>query len=95
MAALPNVPTVAELGFPKLTLESWAAFVAPKGTPQPIIERLRTEIEKVVKSPEFTRKLEERGFEPLSTSPTELARMINEESMRWGQIIKDRHITVN
>jgi len=42
MAALPNVPTVAELGFPKLTLESWAAFVAPKGTPQPIIERLRT-----------------------------------------------------
>lgn len=95
IAALPNVPTVAELGFPKLTLESWAAFVAPKGTPVAIIERLRTEIEKVVKSPDFTRKLEERGFEPLSTSPAELARMINEESVRWGQIIKDRRITVN
>jgi tripartite-type tricarboxylate transporter receptor subunit TctC len=95
MAALPNVPTMAELGFPKLTLESWAAFVAPKGTPQPIIERLRTEIDKAVKSPDFTRKLEERGFEPLSTSPAELARMINEEYARWGQIIKDRHITVN
>jgi tripartite-type tricarboxylate transporter receptor subunit TctC len=94
-AALPNVPTVAELGFPKLTLDSWAAFVAPKGTPQAIIDRLRTEIEKVVKSPDFTRKLEERGFEPLSTSPAELARMINEESVRWGQVIKDRHITVN
>lgn len=48
MAALPNVPTVAEQGFPKLTLESWAAFVAPKGTPPAIIERLHTEIEKVV-----------------------------------------------
>ncbi|WP_427308694.1 Bug family tripartite tricarboxylate transporter substrate binding protein [Cupriavidus sp. H39] len=95
MAALPKVPTVAEQGFPKLTLESWAAFVAPKGTPPAIIERLRTEIEKVVKSQDFTRKLEERGFEPLSTSPAELARMINEESVRWGQIIKDRHITVN
>jgi tripartite-type tricarboxylate transporter receptor subunit TctC len=95
IAALPNVPTVAELGFPKLTLESWAAFVGPKGTPPAIIERLRTEIEKVVKSPDFTRKLEERGFEPLSTSPAEFARMINEESVRWGQIIKDRHITVN
>lgn len=95
MAALPNVPTVAEQGFPKLTLESWAAFVAPKGTPPAIIERLRTEIEKVVKSQDFTRKLEERGFEPLSTSPAELARMINEESVRWGQIIKERHITVN
>lgn len=95
MAALPNVPTVAEQGFPKLTLESWAAFVAPKGTPPAIIERLRTEIEKVVKSQDFTRKLEERGFEPLSTSPAELARMINEESVRWGQIIKERRITVN
>jgi tripartite-type tricarboxylate transporter receptor subunit TctC len=95
MAALPNVPTVAEQGFPKVTLESWAAFVAPKGTPPAIIERLRTEIEKVVKSQDFTRKLEERGFEPLSTSPAELARMINEESTRWGQIIKERHITVN
>lgn len=95
LAALPNVPTVAELGFPKVTLESWAAFVAPKGTPATIIERLRTEIEKVVKSPDFTRKLEERGFEPLSTNPAELARMINEESVRWGQIIKDRRITVN
>lgn len=95
MAALPNVPTVAEQGFPKLTLESWAAFVAPKETPPAIIERLRTEIEKVVKSQDFTRKLEERGFEPLSTSPAELARMINEESVRWGQIIKERRITVN
>ncbi|KAI3604101.1 BUG/TctC family periplasmic protein (plasmid) [Cupriavidus necator H850] len=95
MAALPNVLTVAEQGFPKLTLESWAAFVAPKGTPPAIIERLRTEIEKVVKSQDFTRKLEERGFEPLSTSPAELARMINEESVRWGQIIKERRITVN
>jgi len=93
--ALPNVPTVAELGFPKLTLESWAAFVAPKGTPQPIIDRLRTEIEKVVNSPDFTRKLEERGFDPLWTSPAELARMITEESVRWGQVIKDRNITVN
>ncbi len=95
MAALPNVPTVAELGFPKLTLESWAAFVAPKGTPAPIIERLRTEIDKVVKSPDFAHRLEALGFEPLSTSPAELARMIKEESERWGQIIKDRHITVN
>lgn len=95
IVSLPNVPTVAELGFPKLTLESWAAFVAPKGTPVAIIERLRTEIEKVVKSPDFTRKLEERGFEPLSTSPGELVRMINEESVRWEQVIKDRRITVN
>jgi len=95
IAALPNVPTVAEQGLPKLTLESWAAVVAPKCTPPAIIERLRVEIEKVVKSQDFTRKLEERGFDPLSTSPAELARMINDESVRWGQIVKERHITAN
>jgi tripartite-type tricarboxylate transporter receptor subunit TctC len=95
VAALPNVPTVAEEGLPKLTMESWAAIVAPKGTPPAIIERLRVEIEKVVKSQDFIRKLEERGFEPLSTSPAELARMINDESVRWGQVVKERHITAN
>lgn len=69
--------------------------MAPKGTPAAIVERLRAEIEKVVKSPDFTRRLQERGFEPLSTSSAELARMMNDESVRWGQIIKDRQITVN
>jgi tripartite-type tricarboxylate transporter receptor subunit TctC len=95
MASLPNVPTVTEQGFPKLTLESWSAFVAPKGTPSVIIDRLRSEIEKVVKSEDFERKLEERGFEPLSISRAELAQTINGESARWAQVIKDRRITAN
>jgi len=95
MASLPNVPTVTEQGFPKVTLESWSAFVVPKGSPLPIIDRLRSEIEKVVKSEDFERKLEERGFEPLSSSRAELARMIDAESVRWAQVIKERRITVN
>lgn len=95
MASLPNVPTVTEQGFPKLTLESWSAFVAPKGTPSAIIDRLRSEIEKVVKSEDFERKLEERGFEPLSSSRAELARMIQGDNARWAQVIKERRITVN
>jgi tripartite-type tricarboxylate transporter receptor subunit TctC len=95
MASLPNVPTVAEQGLPKLTLESWSAFVAPKGTPPAIIDRLRTEIEKVVKSEEFARKLEERGFESLSSSRAELGQMIDGESARWAQFIKERRITAN
>lgn len=95
MASLPNVPTVTEQGFPKLTLESWSAFVAPKGTPPAIIDRLRADIEKVVKSEDFERKLEERGFEPLSSSRAELVRMIQGDNARWAQVIKERRITVN
>jgi tripartite-type tricarboxylate transporter receptor subunit TctC len=95
MASLPNVPTVTEQGFPKLTLESWSAFVAPKGTPPAVIDRLRSEIDKVVKSEDFERRLEERGFDPLSISRSELARMIEVDDARWAQVIKERRITVN
>lgn len=95
MASLPNVPTVTEQGFPNLTLESWSAFVAPKGTPAAVVERLRTEIQKVVKSDDFDRKLDERGFEPLSISRAELVQTINGEFVRWGQVIKERRITAN
>jgi tripartite-type tricarboxylate transporter receptor subunit TctC len=95
MASLPNVPTVTEQGFPNLTLESWSAFVAPKGTPPAIIDRLRSEIEKVVTSDDFGRKLEERGFDPLTMSRAELARMIQADDARWAKVIKERRITVN
>jgi len=86
---------MTEQGFPKLTLESWSAFVAPKGTPPAIIDRLRSEIEKVVKSEDFERRLEERGFEPLSSSRAQLARMIQGDDARWAQVVKERRITVN
>lgn len=95
MASLPNVPTVTELGLSKLTLESWAALVAPAGTPAAIVERLHAELDKVVNSNDFRRKLEDRGFEPMSKAPSELAGMINDESNRWAQIIKERRITAN
>lgn len=95
MASLPSVPTVSELKLPKLTLESWAALVAPAGTPAAIITRLHTELSKVVNSDDFRRKLEDRGFEPLNKTPAELARMINDESNQWAQIIKERRITAD
>ena len=95
MASLPNVPTVSELGLPNLTLESWAALVAPAGTPAAIVKQLHAELDKVVNSDDFRRKLVDRGFEPLSKSPVELERMINDESTRWAQIIKERRITAD
>ncbi len=95
MASLPEVPTVTEQGFPKLTLESWSAFVVPKGTPPAVIDRLRAEIEKVVKSEDFDRKLEERGFDPLSLSRADLVRMIQSDNDRWAQVIRERRITGN
>lgn len=95
MPSLPQVRTVAELGMPQLTLESWSAFVAPPGTPASIVERLRVEIEKILKSDDIATKLRERGFEVTPSTPDQLARMIRDEGRTWSQLIKERNITVN
>lgn len=95
MHALPEVRTVAEQGMPKLTLESWSAFVAPANTPPDVVARLRVETEKVLKSDEIVSKLRERGFEATSSSPDELARMIRDEGRVWSKLIRERSISVD
>lgn len=92
---LPQVPTVAEQGMPKLSLDSWSALVAPPATPANVIARLRIETEKVLKSPDITGKLHEMGFEATTSTPDELARMIRDEGRRWAQLIKERNITID
>jgi tripartite-type tricarboxylate transporter receptor subunit TctC len=67
MKSLPNVPTVAESGFPKYEVQAWSGFVAPAGTPRPIIDKLNDAIRKAVDAPEVKQWLEENG------SPTNLA----------------------
>jgi tripartite-type tricarboxylate transporter receptor subunit TctC len=94
LPSLPDVPTAAQQGLPKLTLESWSAFVAPPNTPADVVTKLRTELTKVLKSDEIVNKLRERGFEATSSTPDELARMIRDEGRSWSQLIKERNITV-
>ena len=91
---LPDVPTVTEEGMPQLTLASWSAFVAPPGTPPAIIERLRVELDKALKSEELVKKLQERGYGVTTNNPAELAKMIKDEGARWAQLIKDQKITM-
>lgn len=92
---MPDVRTVAEQGMPKLSLESWSAFVAPAGTPPAIVARLRLETEKVLKSDDLVSKLRERGFEATSSTPAELGKMIRDEGRHWAQFIKERNITID
>lgn len=92
---LPQVPTVTEQGMPKLALDSWSALVAPPATPANVVARLRTETEKVLKSPDIVAKLHEMGFEATTSTPDELTRMIRDEGRRWAQLIKERNITID
>ena len=90
---LPDVPTTGEAGLPNFELDAWFAIYAPAGTPQPIVDRLASEIEKVVGSSEFKRRTEESGTYASFKGPAELAAFTNTELAYWSNVIKTLGIT--
>lgn len=77
--ALPEVPTVRELGFPNMELRGWNGFFAPARTPEPVIARLQQEIAKAAQNPEIRRRLAEVGAEPVDSTPVELGQVVREQ----------------
>jgi tripartite-type tricarboxylate transporter receptor subunit TctC len=88
LPSLPNVPTTAEAGLPKLDATSWFAVFAPAKTPQPVIDRLAAEINKVMSAPAFKQKALEQGATADYMSPQQLANYSNAEYARWGEVVK-------
>jgi tripartite-type tricarboxylate transporter receptor subunit TctC len=87
--ALPEVPTVAESGYPGFDASLWLGFFAPKGTPAPILKRLYTELVSVATSPEMKEQFERNGAEPLvSASPAELTKLMQTEIEKYRKVIK-------
>jgi tripartite-type tricarboxylate transporter receptor subunit TctC len=80
---LPNVPTMAQSGFPQLTRGDWIGFWAPAGTSPDIVNRLNREINAGVTSPETQAAMKKLGFEPSVGSPQEFAAFIREEIKGW------------
>ena len=93
-ASLPEVPTMEEAGVPGFEVESWFGFLAPAGTPRPVIERLNAAFVKVVAMPEVQQKIAESGGLPLSSTPEEFARRIRADVEKFGQIVKSAAIKV-
>jgi tripartite-type tricarboxylate transporter receptor subunit TctC len=90
---VPNVPTVAEAGFPGFEVFGWYAVFAPRETPKPVVTKLTTEIEKIVRSPDIRGKMIQLGAEPRYMDPDELVRFVSIESPKWGQLIRESGIT--
>src|SRR5690606_9834499 len=90
--ALPDVPTLAEAGYPGVLATKWYALLAPRGTPQAVIDRYNEALNKVLKSPELQEKLLEAGATPLGGSAEELAQLLADETQRWGRVIHDAHL---
>jgi len=86
--SMPEVPTVAESGYPGFDASLWLAVMAPAGTPQPIIDRLHKEIVTVVQSADTRELLDKAGAEPLTSSPAELAALVRDGVAKYAKIIK-------
>jgi tripartite-type tricarboxylate transporter receptor subunit TctC len=88
-AAAPDIPTFAEQGLAGYELASWQAVFAPAGTPQPIIDRLYTEIAKILKSPDIQKRFAELGLDASGMPPQELGMLVKNDVPRLGKVVKD------
>ena len=86
--SLPDVPTVAESGYPGFDASLWLAIVAPAGTPQPIVERLNKELNALVAAADTREAFDKAGTEPLTGTPADLAALIREGISKYAKIIK-------
>ncbi|WP_353235403.1 tripartite tricarboxylate transporter substrate binding protein [Diaphorobacter ruginosibacter] len=90
---MPNIPTVAESGYPGFEALNWYAFVASAKTPAPILDRWNTEIVKVLNDPGVKEALSKHGLDPHPTTRAEFAAFMKKEYNQWGAIVRERKIT--
>ena len=88
LASLPDVPTSAEAGLPKLDATSWFAVFAPAATRKPIVDKLSAEIAKVIATPAFKQKAAEQGASADYMTPQQLTEFGKAELVRWTQVVK-------
>lgn len=86
--SLPEVPTVAESGYPGFDASLWLAIMAPAGTPAPIVDRLQKEIATAVLAKDTSELLDKNGAEPLISTPAELAAMIKDGVAKYAKVVK-------
>jgi tripartite-type tricarboxylate transporter receptor subunit TctC len=95
VAALPDVPTLAESGLPGFNSISWIGILAPAATPRELVEKISADIRETVARDDVKERLVQLGAVPLTNTPAQFGAMIDKDRKRYGQIIRERKITVN
>jgi tripartite-type tricarboxylate transporter receptor subunit TctC len=91
--AAPEIPTIAEAGLPGFEAVSWFAVFAPSGTPKPIVDKLQTEISRILKLPDVAKRLNDIGLDPVGSTAEELAAYQRTEIIKWAKVVKDSGAT--
>jgi tripartite-type tricarboxylate transporter receptor subunit TctC len=92
IAQLPDVPTIAEQGFPGYEVNSWWGIVAPSGVPIPILNKLHASLSEILARPDMRERLEQVGATVRATKPAEFAAYIADEMKLWGKVVRDNKI---
>jgi tripartite-type tricarboxylate transporter receptor subunit TctC len=92
VAALPDVPTVAEAGVPGYSALQWYGLFAPAGTPQPAIDKIAAMVSETLKTPEVRERLAQDGAEPVGSSPADFAVLVRAELVKWTDIARAANI---
>jgi tripartite-type tricarboxylate transporter receptor subunit TctC len=85
---LPEVPTLAESGFPGFDVQSWFSLAAPAGTPRAVIERLNLNLNKAVAAPEVRQRIQDLAATPFTSTPEQMRAFMNSEAKRWREVVK-------
>jgi tripartite-type tricarboxylate transporter receptor subunit TctC len=93
-STLPDVPTLAEAGLAGFDQGTWFGILAPAGTPGDIVARLNTEMVKIIQSPEFKKRMEEIGAEPVGDTPAQMAEQIKSDTAKYAKLVKDAKVAV-
>jgi len=89
---LPDVPTMAEAGVPGFSATLWVGFMAPAGTPKPIIDKLHDEITKILRRPDIKQAWEKTGATPIVMTQPEFKSFVEAQVAKWADVIKTNHI---
>jgi len=87
-AILPDVPTIAEAGVPGFQATLWVGFMAPAGTPQPIVDKLNAEITKIVSRPDIKAAWQKQGAEPVTMTQPQFKAFMDAQIAKWAELIK-------
>jgi tripartite-type tricarboxylate transporter receptor subunit TctC len=94
-SALPDVPTLDEAGLKGFNIGTWFGVLAPAATPRDILARLNTEMVTVIQSPEFRKRMDEIGAEPVGNSAEQMAQQIKGETEKFAKLVKDAKVTID
>ena len=88
MADLPDVPTIAELGYPEFEISSWQAMFAPANTPKDVIAKIGAETTKLIASPDMQARIRKEGADPVGSTPEQFDKRIRNEVAKWEKVVK-------